>query len=146
VSAVEVWQGSHGKFRIIAGASSVNGATASVLIASTRLLAADHNEVQGLLKGQIEADELLNANITSAQAAIGTELTALGQEKTESQLRSLFVGVTFTNNPLAASVASQAQRAVATGRLRPVMGLSSIYDIGPLNQLLRSAGLLQVAV
>jgi NitT/TauT family transport system substrate-binding protein len=146
VDAVGAWQRSHGGFRIVAGASSVNGSATSVLVVSARLLTADHDEVQGLLKGQIEAGELLNTNPTSAQVAVGAALVALGHEITEDQLASSFGRVTFTNNPMAASVAWQAQQAAAAGRLRPVSGLSSIYDVGPLNQLLRSAGLLQIAV
>jgi ABC-type nitrate/sulfonate/bicarbonate transport system substrate-binding protein len=145
VDAVEAWQGSGGDFRIVAGASSLNGATTSVLVVSAMLLTDKHDEVLGLLKGQIEAAELLNNNRTSAQAAIAAEFAALDYNMTELQLASLFVHVTFTNNPLPSSVASQAQQAVAAGRLRPVSGLSSIYDVGLLNELLRSAGLLQVA-
>jgi NitT/TauT family transport system substrate-binding protein len=145
VDAVAAWQGSHGEFRIVAGASSANGTATSVLLVSTKLLTAKDDEVQGLLKGQVEAAELLNTNRTSAQAAIGAELAELGHTTSPTQLASLFVGITFTNDPMAASVASQAQQAVAAGRLRPVTRLSGIYDVGPLNRLLRSAGLLQVA-
>jgi len=49
--------------------------------------------------------------------------------------------LTFTNDPLAASVLTEARHAAAAGLLRPLPGsLAGMYDLGPLNTFLRAAG------
>ena len=53
--------------------------------------------------------------------------------------------ITFTNNPVASSLETDAQHVVAVGLLTPVKNLSSIYDLGPLNALLKAAGQPQVS-
>ena len=50
----------------------------------------------------------------------------------------------FTNNPVAPSLATDAQHAVAVGLLKPV-NLNGIYDLGPLNALLKADGQPQVS-
>ena len=52
--------------------------------------------------------------------------------------------ITFTNDPIASSLATDAQHAVAVGLLKPV-NLSGIYDLGPLNNLLKTDGQPQVS-
>ena len=51
----------------------------------------------------------------------------------------------FTNDPIASSLATDAQHAVAVGLLTPVKNLSGIYDLGPLNALLKADGQSQVS-
>ena len=53
--------------------------------------------------------------------------------------------ITFTNDPIASSLATDAQHAVAVGLLKPVKNLSGIYDLGPLNNLLKADGQPQVS-
>jgi NitT/TauT family transport system substrate-binding protein len=55
-------------------------------------------------------------------------------------LTQSFAQLTFTENPLPTSLLSEAQHAAAAGMLRPVSNLDGIYDLGPLNQLLKAAG------
>src|SRR6266487_3392166 len=52
--------------------------------------------------------------------------------------------LTFTNDPIASSLKTDAQHAVAVGLLKPV-NLHGIYDLGPLNKLLKAAGEPQVS-
>jgi NitT/TauT family transport system substrate-binding protein len=141
VAAVGAWQSARGGIRIIAGAAAAGGRASVVLAVSARYLAAHPGAVVGLLKGQVQAGEMLNTDQTSAQAALGAELAALGQPVGARQLARSFAQVTFTNDPLAASIAAQAQQAAAAGSLKPVTALGAIYDVGPLNKLLRAAGL-----
>lgn len=47
--------------------------------------------------------------------------------------------MTFTADPIAASLAGSAQHAEEIGLLKPV-DLKGIYDLGPLNELLKAAG------
>jgi ABC-type nitrate/sulfonate/bicarbonate transport system substrate-binding protein len=146
VVAVGVWQSTHGGVRIIAGASSTGGASAAVLVVTTKFLASRPSEAQGLLKGQVEAAELLTEKPTSGDTAVGAELAALGEGLTARKLAGELAAVRFTNDPLASSVAAEVGRAVAAGKLAHVRSLASIYDVAPLNNLVRAAGLKPVSV
>jgi ABC-type nitrate/sulfonate/bicarbonate transport system substrate-binding protein len=146
VVAVQVWQATHGGVRIIAGASSTGGASAAVLVVTNKFLAAHPGEVQGLLKGQVEAAQMLTEKPASGDAAVGAELTALGDGLTARKLADELTAVRFTDDPLASSVSAEVGRAVAAGKLSHVTSLSSIYDIAPLNKLARAAGLQPVSV
>ena len=64
----------------------------------------------------------------------------LGKGLKPSVLSASFQQITFTNDPVASSLATDAQHAVDVGLLSPVNNLSALYDLGPLNQLLAKAG------
>ena len=55
-------------------------------------------------------------------------------------LKAALPYLTFTNDPIASSLQTDAQHAVAVGLLTPVKNLSGIYDLGPLNALLTADG------
>ena len=106
----------------------------------------DHaSVVNGLLKGQIEANDYINANGQAAAQAANTELTELlGKGLDANILTKSLTFLTFTNDPIASSLKTDAQHAVAVGLLKPV-DLNGIYDLGPLNKLLKAAGEPQVS-
>jgi len=106
----------------------------------------DHaSVVNGLLKGHIEANDYINANGQAAAQAANTELTELlGKGLDASILTKSLTFLTFTNDPIASSLKTDAQHAVAVGLLKPV-DLNGIYDLGPLNKLLKAAGEPQVS-
>jgi NitT/TauT family transport system substrate-binding protein len=106
----------------------------------------DHaSVVNGLLKGQIEANDYINANGQAAAQAANTELTELlGKGLDANILTKSLTYLTFTNDPIASSLKTDAQHAVAVGLLKPV-NLNGIYDLGPLNKLLKAAGEPQVS-
>jgi NitT/TauT family transport system substrate-binding protein len=112
------------------------------LVVTQSFLAAHPNAVNGLLKGQIDANNFIHQH----QAAANAELTsALGKGLKSSVLSAAFQQVTFTDDPIAASLATDAQHAVAVGLLTPVSNISALYDLGPLNKLLAAAGEPQVS-
>jgi len=106
----------------------------------------DHaSVVNGLLKGQIEANDYINANGQAAAQAANTELTELlGKGLDANILTKSLTYLTFTNDPIASTLKTDAQHAVAVGLLKPV-NLNGIYDLGPLNKLLKVAGEPQVS-
>jgi NitT/TauT family transport system substrate-binding protein len=53
--------------------------------------------------------------------------------------------VSFTNDPVASSLITDAAHAQAVGLLTPVKNLLAIYDLGPLNKLLSADGQQQVS-
>ncbi|HEV3067598.1 MAG TPA: ABC transporter substrate-binding protein [Streptosporangiaceae bacterium] len=107
----------------------------------------DHpSTVNGLLKGQIEANSYINANGTAAASVANAELTKLlGKGLKPNVLSAALPYIHFTNDPVASSLTADAQHAVAVGLLTPVKNLSGIYDLGPLNALLKAAGQPQVS-
>ena len=106
----------------------------------------DHaTDVNGLLKRHIEANDYINANGQAAAQAANTELTELlGKGLDANILTKSLTFLTFTNDPIASSLKTDAQHAVAVGLLKPV-DLNGIYDLGPLNKLLKAAGEPQVS-
>jgi NitT/TauT family transport system substrate-binding protein len=116
------------------------------LVVSQSFLKAHPSTVNGLLKGQIEANSYINANGTAAASAANAELTKLlGKGLKPNVLAAALPYIHFTNDPIASSLTADAQHAVAVGLLTPVKNLSGIYDLGPLNALLKAAGQPQVS-
>lgn len=143
VTAVRLWQSSGGKLlTVISGAASRRPArSAALLVASRAFLAAHPSLADGVLKGQIQASDLLVTDRPQALADLASELRALtGAATGERRLARAVSGYAYTCDPLAASVLAQARAAAAAGRLRPPGSLAGLYQLGPLNTLLRAAG------
>jgi len=116
----------------------------TVLVVTQPFLKAHPAIVSDLLKGQIEANDYIAKDPSAAQAAANTELTALtGKGLSSSVLPAAFKEITFTNDPDASSLSTDAQQAKAVGLLTST-NLTGIFDLGPLNQLLKAAGQPQV--
>jgi|SRR5215470_2035764 len=116
------------------------------LVVTDNFLAAHPSAVNGLLKGQIRANSYIHSNLSGAEAAANAELTKLlGKGLDPSVLSASFKAITFTNDPIATSLATDAQHAVSVGLLSPVNDLPSLYDLGPLNNQLKAAGQPQVS-
>jgi NitT/TauT family transport system substrate-binding protein len=116
------------------------------LVVTQAFLAAHPTVVNGLLKGQIEANSFIASNKSAAETAANAELVSLaGKGLKPNILGAAFDQVTFTNNPVASSLTADAQHAVAVGLLSPVTNISGLYDLGPLNALLAAAGQPQVS-
>jgi sulfonate transport system substrate-binding protein len=115
------------------------------LVVAQSFLAAHPSAVTGLLKGQIEANNFIHQNTAAAETAANAELTALTGKGLKSAVLPLaFQQITFTNDPIASSLATDAKHAQAVGLLKPV-NLTGIYDLGPLNALLKADGQAQVS-
>jgi NitT/TauT family transport system substrate-binding protein len=113
----------------------------AVLVVTVKFLSAHPAMVTALLKGQVEGSDLLNTDRTAAQAAAGTELTDLfGHSLPAQLLTASFAQITFTNDPLAGTMLAEAQHAAAAGLLKPPESLAGLFDLGPLNKLLRAVG------
>ena len=112
----------------------------TVLVVTQKFLSANPLAVSGLLKGQLRAEEFLIADRVSAEAAIAQRLTAIGNALPAGVLAQSFTQLTFTDSPLPGSLLVEAQHAAATGLLKPVKNIAGIYDLGPLNQVLKAAG------
>ncbi len=116
----------------------------TLLVVTQSFLTAHPAIVSDLLKGQIESSDYIAKDPAAAQTAANAELTALtGKGIKASVLPAAFKEITFTNDPDASSLATDAQQAKAVGLLKST-SLTGIFDLGPLNQLLQAAGEPQV--
>ena len=116
------------------------------LVATQSFIAKNPTVISDLLKGQIEANSFIADSKSAAETAANAELAALSGKSLKSPiLAAAFAQVTFTNDPIASSLITDANHAVSVGLLNPVKNLSGIYDLGPLNKLLAAAGQAQVS-
>src|SRR5690349_14386784 len=116
------------------------------LVVTQSFLKAHPSTVNGLLKGQIQANSYINSDPSAAASVANAELTKLlGKGLKPNVLSAALPYIHFTNDPIASSLTTDAQHAVAVGLLTPVKNLSGIYDLGPLNALLKADGQPQVS-
>jgi sulfonate transport system substrate-binding protein len=117
----------------------------TLLVVAQSFLSAHPAIVSDLIKAQIQANDFIKSNPTAAQADANAELASYtGKPLKASIVAAAFKEITFTNDPDAASLTTDAQQAVSLGLLKPV-SLSGIFDLDPLNQALAAAGASQVS-
>jgi NitT/TauT family transport system substrate-binding protein len=116
------------------------------LVATQSFIGQHPTVVSDLLKAQIEASSFIASNKSAAESAANAELASLtGKSLKPAILAAAFDQVSFTNDPIASSLITDAAHAQAVGLLSPVKNLSGIYDLGPLNKLLAADGQQQVS-
>jgi NitT/TauT family transport system substrate-binding protein len=117
----------------------------TLLMVTQSFLAAHPAIVNDLLKAQIEANDFIKDDPTAAEADANAELaTYTGKPLKASLVAAAFKETTFTNDPDATSLTQDAQEAESVGLLSPV-NLDGIFDLGPLNALLKADGQAQVS-
>jgi len=98
------------------------------------------DSVKKLLQGQLKAIDYIQSDNAGAQQAANAQIAALtGKPLKDTIVAAAFQNMTFTNDPIASSLYTSAQHAQAVGLLKPV-NLNGIYDLGPLNDLLKADG------
>jgi NitT/TauT family transport system substrate-binding protein len=96
--------------------------------------------VKKLLQGHIASIKYIKDNNADAEKAANAQLAALsGKPLKDEILAAAFKNLSFTNDPIASSLYASAQHAQDVGLLKPV-DLKGIYDLGPLNELLKADG------
>jgi NitT/TauT family transport system substrate-binding protein len=102
----------------------------------------DHPDlVDRLLRGQVEANELVNTDPAKAQRLANARIKAVsGKPINDEILAAAWKRLTFTNDPIAPSLRTSAANAEALGLLGKGANLDGIYDLGPLNRILSTAG------
>jgi NitT/TauT family transport system substrate-binding protein len=116
------------------------------LVATQSFIKANPTVISDLLKGQIDANNFIAASKTQAESVANAELAAVsGKSLKPAIVAAAFDQITFTNDPIAPSLVTDASNAVSVGLLKPVSDLNGIYDLGPLNKLLTADGKPQVS-
>lgn len=133
--------------RLIAGGGRPASPPATAnLVVTQRFLNAHGTAVFGLLKGQVQANDYLRANLLKSSQAISGALASAGQPLPTSVLALAMAQITFTDNPGAASLIAQVRRAAADGLPTPTVNAATLYDLAPLDLILRASGELPVSV
>ena len=110
------------------------------LIAATRFIKDNPKTITKVLKGNIDAIDFANNNPIPAQKFVATGiLNATGQKVDLATITNSWANLTFTIDPLAATLAKSAKDAESVGLLDKV-NLEGIYDLKPLNKILRAQG------
>ena len=117
----------------------------TLLVVTQSFLSAHPAIVADLVKAQIQANDFIKSSPAAAQADANAELGSYtGKPLKASIVAAAFKEITFTNDPDASSLTSDASQAQSLGLLKPV-NLSGIFDLGPLNTALAAAGESQVS-
>jgi NitT/TauT family transport system substrate-binding protein len=102
----------------------------------------DHPDVvQHLLEGQVAATDFINANPAEAKSLVNQGIQKLtGKAIPQGVIDAAWPNMTFTNDPIAASLRKGAADAISVGLLDGKTKLDGIYDLTLLNKVLKAAG------
>ncbi|WP_030570452.1 ABC transporter substrate-binding protein [Streptomyces aureocirculatus] len=101
----------------------------------------DHPKVvEAVLRGAVKTNQFIEDNPEKAKAAANAKLKQhSGKELPAKVIDPAWKSIRFTNDPLAATLDSEAEHAVQAGLLDQP-DLKGIYDLRPLNKVLKTAG------
>jgi NitT/TauT family transport system substrate-binding protein len=117
----------------------------TLLVVAQSFLSAHPAVVADLIKAQVQANDFIKSSPAAAQSDANAELASFtGKPLSASIVAAAFKEITFTDDPDASSLTTDASQAVSLGLLKPV-NLAGIFDLTPLNQALSAAGESQVS-
>lgn len=97
--------------------------------------------VQRFLTGLVDTLAAITSDPAGAQQAANAQLTKLTSKPLPAKtLTSAWSDLTFTDDPLAASVQTQTDHAVSIGAIKNPGNLAGLYELAPLNQVLAAKG------
>lgn len=110
------------------------------MIVSQKFLKEHPDVVEAVLRGSVKTNKWINDNPAKAKASANTALKRLtGKELPAEVVDPAWKSILVTDDPLAATLNSEAKHAVKAGLLeRPDLG--GIYDLRPLNKVLEAEG------
>lgn len=117
----------------------------TLLVVRAAFLQAHPDTVKRLVQAQVDANDAVNADPARAASIANDAIGAITGKTLKPEVASTAIGnLTFTNDPIASSLAQSAKNAVAIGLLQPV-DLKGIFDLSFLNQILKAKGQPQVS-
>jgi sulfonate transport system substrate-binding protein len=118
----------------------------TVLLVTTSFLDAHPDLVADLLEGQVKANDYIASNSADAEQVVGDWLsTYSGSPVDQGVLDSAWSHLTFSNDPVPDSFIASAKHAEDVGLLDTVDNPGGIFDLDPLNGVLKDAGEPEVA-
>jgi NitT/TauT family transport system substrate-binding protein len=118
------------------------------LVVRTAFMKQHPDVVEGLLRGQIEANTYVNSQPAEAQKTVNAALQRItGKALRADEIAAAWQNLSFTNDPIASSLRKAASDAAALGFLDlNGVNLAGMYDVGPLNRLLKASGNAEIQV
>ncbi|NJP32307.1 ABC transporter substrate-binding protein [Micromonospora thermarum] len=114
------------------------------LIVSTKFLKEHPDVVQKLVEGQVAANEFVNTKPDEAQQAISDHIGKITGKPLDLKLiKQAWSTLEFTNDPIASSLKTGLDHAVAVELTQPV-DLAGLYDLSYLNTALKAQGKAEV--
>jgi NitT/TauT family transport system substrate-binding protein len=115
------------------------------LIVSTKFLKAHPDVVRKLVEGQVAANEFVNTRADETHQAISDHIGKLtGKPLDVKLIKQAWPTLLFTNDPIASSLKTGLDHAVAVELTQPV-SLDGLYDLKYLNEVLKAQGKPEVA-
>lgn len=113
----------------------------TVLVVRGDYLAAHPQTVRELIAGQIAANAWITANPAQAEQVVEGQVAKLSGVRLEpAVLARAWSEQSVTNDPIAASLRTELQHAVAVGLSKSSTSISGIYDLSALDDALSAAG------
>ncbi|WP_405721493.1 aliphatic sulfonate ABC transporter substrate-binding protein [Streptomyces sp. NBC_01537] len=110
------------------------------VIVSQSFLKAHPDVVKAVLQGSVNTNVWINANSDKAKAIANQELATLsGKALKDEVIDPAWKSISFTDDPLASTLQTEADHAVKAGLLKKP-DLSGIYDLSILNSVLKADG------
>ncbi|WP_376726875.1 aliphatic sulfonate ABC transporter substrate-binding protein [Streptomyces nigra] len=110
------------------------------VVVSQRFLKEHPKAVEAVLRASVKANRWITAHEGRAKAAANAQLEAdTGKPLPAAVLDPAWRSLAVTDDPLAATLRTQAGHAVQAGLLGSP-DLTGIYDLGPLNKILKAEG------
>jgi NitT/TauT family transport system substrate-binding protein len=112
----------------------------TTLVVSSSFLSAHPDTVRALIDGQIAANQWITAHSAEARQLVNDQLKKLtGKALTPAEIQRAFSEQAVTDDPLAATLQTSLDHAVAAGLLKNT-DLHGIFDLSPLNTELARDG------
>jgi NitT/TauT family transport system substrate-binding protein len=110
------------------------------VIVRTKFLEQHPELVAAVLRAHVRAVDFANAEPAQAREIVNAGIAKItGKALPAAVIEGAWGKLAFTVDPIAASLRKSAEDAAAVGLLEPVV-LDGIYALGPLNEILASAG------
>jgi NitT/TauT family transport system substrate-binding protein len=110
------------------------------LIVRTKFLEQHPDLVSAVLRAHVRAVDFANAEPQKSRELVNRAIEKLtGKALPAAVIEGAWSKLTFTADPIAASLRKSAEDAAEVGLLEPV-ALDGIYALGPLNEILAAAG------
>ncbi|MFJ9831098.1 aliphatic sulfonate ABC transporter substrate-binding protein [Streptomyces sp. NPDC101169] len=110
------------------------------IIVSQKFLKEHPDVVEAVLRGSVKTNEWIDANPDKAKASANKALADLsGKALPADVIDPAWKSITFLDDPLASTLGTEAKHAVTAGLLDQP-DLKGIYDLKPLNKVLKAEG------
>ncbi len=114
--------------------------TITNIVVSQTFLNEHPDVVEAVLRGSVETNAWINTHPDEAKAAANAKLEELTAKPLPAEvLDPAWKSIRFTDDPLAATLGAEARHAVDAGLLEKP-DLKGIYDLAPLNKVLKAEG------